>query len=303
MGRASNRKKARRRGVQAVPRAGDRAQSALEPAVVAQLLAGLEAMNQEAREREAARSAASLEWCGDSDPVPAELPDWPAGSLSDRFFTSQEIEEARLAPSLQTADIPPGVVIVDDPAHWRVAIHCLIRALIFDGLNLDDPLVRRVLRILAPIAAEELAYYSAMAGWNFSGALSRDEPPEFPELDGPVFLLGGSALVDAFGAVLGEDPLDPVLRELRPALADAVPGLDGGVLADALTGAFATHFRCEQPGDAEVLDRIGKRRGNPLEDLVSAGAVAPDSVLTVGLRMLSALAALCQSDAVSLTAS
>lgn len=303
MGRASNRKKARRLGGQGARRASRAAPAqALETADLNLLLAGLEAMNQQARERESACAVASLEWCGGSEPDPAELPDWPSGSLGERFFTSREIEEARLAPSPQTADIPPGMVIVDDPAHWNVATHCLIRAIVFDGLSPDDPPVRRLLRTLAPIAVEELAYCAAMAEWNFSGAFSRDEPPEFPELDGPVFLLGGSALVDAFGAVLGEEPLDPVLRVLRPVLRGSVRGLDGSVLADALTGAFATHFRCEQPGDAEVLARIGTRCGNPLEELVSAGAVAPDAVLPVGLHALSVLAALCRSDAVSLTA-
>ena len=40
----------------------------------------------------------------------------------------------------------------------------------------------------------------------------------------------------------------------------AVPGLDGQVAEDALIGAFSTEYRCEQPGDAEVLGRIEYRR-------------------------------------------
>jgi hypothetical protein len=120
------------------------------------------------------------------------------------------------------------------------------------------------------------------------------------ELDGPVFLLGACALVDAVWAAVGEDPLGDVLGVLVPMLDGAVPGLDGQVAADALIGAFATEYRCEQPGDAEVLERIGHRGGDALENLVAAGAVPPRDVLPVGLTILSALARLCRSDSPSL---
>jgi hypothetical protein len=50
---------------------------------------------------------------------------------------------------------------------------------------------------------------------------------------------------------------------LVPVLEDAVPGLDGQVTADALIGAFATEYRCELPGDAEVLERIKHHGGRP----------------------------------------
>ena len=304
MGRASNRKKAARQGHRSAPQADhDHGARALEIARRAQVLLGMEKMEQESTERQEQDAAASLEWCDGIDPEPADRPDWPVGSVADRFFTGWAIERARVAPSLRTADIPPGVVITDDPAHWSVATNSLIRAIVFDGLTPDDPPVRRLLGILAPVAADELAYAEVMKGWNFSGALNRAEPPEFPELDGPVFLLGASALVDAFEAVLGDDALHPVLLVLRAALDGAVPGLDSGVLADALIGGFATHYRCEQPGDGEVLARIGESSGDPLQDLVASGAVTRASVLPVGLHMLAALTALCQSDAVSLTAS
>lgn len=42
-------------------------------------------------------------------------------------------------------------------------------------------------------------------------------------------------------------------------LDDAVPGLEGRVAADALIGAFAREYRCEEPGDAELLDRTGRQ--------------------------------------------
>ena len=39
-------------------------------------------------------------------------------------------------------------------------------------------------------------------------------------------------------------------------------------------GAFAEHYRCEQPGDADVLERIARPvGGDPLKNLVTAGAV------------------------------
>ena len=93
------------------------------------------------------------------------------------------------------------------------------------------------------------------------GGLERHEDePEFPELDGPVFLLGGCALVDAVEAMVGEDPLSEVLGVLLPVLDGLVPGLDGQVVADALIGAFAEQYRCELPGDTGLLQRIGRPR-------------------------------------------
>ncbi len=158
-----------------------------------------------------------------------------------------------------------------------------------------------LLEVLAPIAEAELAYYGvADASLHEVGTDWDEAEPEFPELDRPVFLLGGRALVDAVWAAVGEDPLSEVLGVLVPVLDGAVPGLDGRVVADALIGAFAAHYRCEQPGDAEVLQRIGHPGGNALKNLVAAGAVPPRDVLPTGLTLLPALAQLCQSDSVSL---
>jgi hypothetical protein len=77
---------------------------------------------------------------------------------------------------------------------------------------------------------------------------------------------------------LGEDSLSQI-RGLLPVLDRTVPGLDGQVLADALIGAFAHHYRCESPGDAELLRRIGRESGDALENLVASGAVPPAYVL------------------------
>ncbi len=128
--------------------------------------------------------------------------------------------------------------------------------------------------------------------------LDEDEP-EFPELDGPVFLLGTCVLMDAVWAAVGEDPLTDVLGVLLPMLDAAVPGVDSQVAADALIGAFAEHYRCEQPGDDEVLGRIKRYGGDALENLATAGAVSPSDVFRVGLTILSALAQLCRSDSPS----
>jgi hypothetical protein len=76
----------------------------------------------------------------------------------------------------------------------------------------------------------------------------------------------------------GDDPRDP--RN----------GDRGHQIADTLVGAFAHHYRCELPGDAELLQRIGHPAGDALEILVASGAVPLGDALPVGLMILSALA-------------
>ncbi len=300
MGRASNRKKAHRQAGHSSGQARQSSQADAETQqAMHQLVAGLQALVQESEGRQ--ERAACLTWSGGAEPVPAEAPQWPEDSLGDRFFGGTFIEEARHAPCLATAEIPDAVVITADPAHWNVAANALVRAVVFDGLGLDHPAVSTLLEVLAPIAEAELAYGEAADAAMYGGGLDWDEDePEFPEQDGPVFLLGACALMDAVWAAVGEDPLSEVLGVLLPVLDDAVPGLDGQVAADALIGAFATEYRCELPGDAEVLQRIGHRGGDALENLVRAGAVPPKDVLPVGLMLLSALAQLCRSDSPSL---
>ncbi len=123
--------------------------------------------------------------------------------------------------------------------------------------------------------------------------------PQFPELEGPVFLLGTCALVDATWAIAGEDPLTKILDVLLPVLDRTVPGLDDQAIADALVGAFAHHYRCELPGDAELLQRIGHPAGDALDILIAAGAVPPGDALPVGLMILSAFAGFCRSSSPS----
>jgi hypothetical protein len=238
-------------------------------------------------------------YCG-AEPVPAEARRWPEGSLGDRFFTGTYLEEARNAPSLATAEIPDAAVIAADPVHWNVATDALVRAVVFDGLGLDHPAVRELLEVLAPIAEAELAYRKAADAAMYQIGTDWDEDePGFPEQDGPVFLLGACVLVDAVWAAVGDDPLSDVLGVLLPVLGAAVPGVDSQVAAGALVGAFSTQSRREQPGDGEVLGRIGSYSGDALENLAAAGAVPPSDVLRVGLMILSALAQLCRSESPS----
>jgi hypothetical protein len=60
--------------------------------------------------------------------------------------------------------------------------------------------------------------------------------------------------MDATWAVASTDPVSEVQAVLARVVDDAVPGLEGRVVADALIGAFAREYRCEEPGDAELLD-------------------------------------------------
>lgn len=303
VGRASNRKRARRRAGHRSQQVGQtsRADAATQQAML-QLAAGLKALSQEMTTRKENETAARRAWCGGQEPVPAEAPRWPAGSLGDRLITGTFRGEALSAPSLLTADIPDAIVIAADPAQWNVAASALVRAAVFDGLKLDHPTVSMLLEVLAPIAEAELANREAIEAWLHRGEREWEEgEPEFPELDGPVFLLGTCALVDATWAVVGEDPLSEVLAVLLPALDGAVSGLESRVVADALIGAFASHYRCELPGDADVLECIKRPcGGDALETLVATEVVAPRDVLRVGLTVLSALAGLCRNGSASL---
>ena len=289
MGRASNRKRANRQ-------AGHTRQTRK---ALRLLESGLRALAQETTERKQREATAVRAWCGGREPVPAEVPAWPEDSLGDRVRNAF-LDDARSAPSLLTAQLPDAAVIAADPAHWSVATNALIRAVAFDGLSVDHPAVRTLLETLAPVAEAEFAYRKAADAWFSLDPSDREGPePRFPELKAPGFLLGTCALVDATWAIVGEDPLSEVLGVLLPVLDRTVPSLDGQVIADALIGAFAHHYRCEQPGDAELLQRIGRETGDALENLVASGAVPPANVLPVGLMILSALAGFCRSSSSS----
>ena len=295
MGRASNRKKAQR---QAGPE--PRPDAATQEALL-KVLTGLQTMVEENTERRDRQAAARWIWSGGAEPVPAEAPSWREDSLGDRFFGGHFLCEAQKAPCLASADLPDAEAIAAHPAHWNVATNALVRAVVYDGLALDHPAVSTVLEVLAPVAAAELAYGEAADAAMFQIGTDWDEDePEFPEQDGPVFLLGACVLMDALWAVLGEDPLGEIHGVLLLALREAVPSLDAQAAVDALYGAFAKHYQADQPSDAELLQRIGDVAGDALVNLVRAGAVKPRDILPVGLSLLSALAQLCRSNSPSL---
>ena len=82
--------------------------------------------------------------------------------------------------------------------------------------------MRALLEVLAPIAEAELAYRKAAdAAMDQIGTDWDEDEPEFPEQDGPVFLLGTCVLVDAVWAAVGEGP-----ARRRPRRAAARPGHD-----------------------------------------------------------------------------
>ena len=264
------------------------------------VLAGLQTLVAETEVRQEREATARWIWSGGAEPVPAVAPPWREGSLGERFCDGFFLREARKAPCLATAEIPDAAVIAAHPGHWNVATNALVRAVVYDGLGLDHPVVSTVLEVLAPIAEAELAYGEAADAAMYQIGTDWDDEPEFPEQDGPVFLLGVCALMDALWAAVGQDSLCEIRGVLLPALRDALPSLDAQAAADALFGAFAKHYQSEQPGDAELVERIGQVQGDALVNLVRAGAVKPADVLPVGLRLLSALAQLCRSNSASL---
>lgn len=291
----SNRKKLRGRGGSAL------GSDAASREVMLKLVAGLQAMSDEMQARGELRAAARRAWCGGNDPVPSELPDWPEDSVGDRFFSGMLLEEAAAAPSLMTAAMPNARLIAAEPAHWNVAMSVLVRAVLLDGVPVDDPKVQALLGVLAPVAEAEYSYGQAanLAAFGIGTAGMGDEP-EFPEQDGPMFLLGTLALIDAMEAVIGKDSLQDVLGVLTPLLDDALPEPGGQVVAEALVRAFSHHYRCEMPGDDKVLERFaGPGPGDPLEDLVTARVVTPADAPRVGLTVLATLAELCRSGSAS----
>jgi hypothetical protein len=308
VGRASRRKKIHREAMRGSRQAGQSSGAdAVTRQELLQLTAGLGAMAEEFRSRRERYESACRMWCDGSEPVPANTRDWPEDSLGGRLFTSTSMQVAASAPSLLTAGLPEQRVIAAHPAHWAVAVNALVRAVALDGLRPDHLIVSTLLDMLDPIAEAELAYGRAMEAWldrygpGPHDQQPREPEPEFPEEDGPLFLLGGCALVDATWAVVGDDPVGEVHAVLTRALDDVIPGLEGHVAADALIGAFAQHYRCEEPGDAELLDRIGQEvSGDPLENLVAAKAVPPREVLRAGLTVLSVLSEFCRSESVSI---
>jgi hypothetical protein len=302
VGRASNRKKKRREEAlrQAAHRKrrvtpGSRAGAGPQQAALAVAREAIDQLFGSPREQIPKYRA----WCSEQ-PVPAEGPRWAEGSLGERLCSGRHLAEARNAPCLLTATVPDPMVIMADPAQWQVAANVLVRAVVFDGLRVDHPAVSRLLDVLALIAVEELEHAQDLEAWYSSGWDEEEEKPYFPEMDGPVFLIGTCALGEATEAVVGEDPLAEVLAALSPSLEGAVPGLDGRAVADVLTGGRAIPYVCELPDYVLKRMRHGFSAGGALLELADARVVPPRDILRVGLTILSVLAGLCKSDSPSI---
>lgn len=286
MGRASRLKKARRE---------ERAKRQDLEAVVG----ALRQLSDWLRDRDERFAEMTAQWW-DGDPTPVCLPQWPEDSLGDRLFSDRLFRQVLEVPPLDHAKVPDPATIAADPAQWEVAALVLIRAVVLDGLGLEDPAMAALLEALAPVVRAELA---ACAG--AAAEARRDGPPpgtiapEGFDGDGPVFVIGCCALIQATWTVIGEDPLQEVLDLLAPLLDGALPGR-GRVVAEALLVAFSDHHACEQPGDLEVFGRLrDETSGDPIQDLVLQGVVPPEGALGVALEVLGRLAGLCMSEAVS----
>jgi hypothetical protein len=253
-----------------------------------------------ARRQEALRTSGEWQiseyraWCR-RRPVPAAVPHWAVGSLGERLCSSTDLAAARSAPCLLTATVPYPTVIITDPAQWQVAASVLVRAVVFDGLRVGHPAVSRLLDTLAPVVEAELAHEQDLENWYWAGWDEGVKKPVFPEMDGPLFLIGMCALGDAALAVVGNDPLSEVLTALARALDATVPGLDGRAFADVLTGGRAIPYVCKLPD--YVLQRMQRAFGvgYALNELVDCRVVPPRDILRVGLTILSALAEVCRA--------
>lgn len=192
-------------------------------------------------------------------------------------------------------------MITSDPAQWSVAMEILIRSVAVDGRDVDDPEVQSLCEAVHPLAEAEIAdAQEAETDADEDGFRRMAHVPGFEDEEGPVFLLGCCALVDAIWTLIGDDPLEPVLEVLARRLAGARLGVDGRTLAEAALRAFAQHHVLEQPRDIELVQRLGpSRSGDPLVDLVLDGTVEPNDALRLGLQVLQVVAGLCQSERMS----
>ncbi len=290
MGKASKRKNQRRQGT-----GQSRADFERRRGVQATALA-MQAMPDKVEAYELREERARTRWWGAAAQRPAVIPRWPENSVGDRFFSQTWVADAAQAPRLADAKPPGTGVFAGDPAHWAAAMSTLIRSVVLDGAPVNDPAVPEILDMLTPVLQEELAQiYEEEEEWGYS-----------EETTGPLFLLGGNALIEGAWAVLGDDPVDAVLavldRRMGAALASAgyTEGPDAKIIAGTLLGALTVNYAFEEPGDLETLKRLGhSTSGNVLLDLIDAEQVAPENALRLGLVILAALADLARTEAES----
>ena len=123
-------------------------------------------------------------WAGDAEPTQATIKRWREDSAGDRFFSIKTIADAVGAPRLAEATLPSPQQMAEGPGHWATAVSVLIRAVVLDGVPVDDPGIARVLDLLTPVVRAEIAA-GAREDW------------DVPDISGPLFLLGSCTLIDA----------------------------------------------------------------------------------------------------------
>ena len=285
MGKASRRKSHRRRGIG--PTRADfetRRDNQILLAGMQAMIDGFEAEKE--REQQARRA-----WAGDTEPPQATITRWREDSAGDRFFSIKTIADAVDAPRVADVTLPSPQQMAEDSGHLPAAVSVLIRAVVVDGVPVNDPGIARVLKLLTPAVRAEIAAEAA-------------EDWDVPDTSGPLFLLGSCTLIDATWAIVGLDPLEQALSQMQSRIDEALAGAEGTVgpvgktIAEALIRAFADEYQCTDPGDVQMLERLGPAaHGNPLVDLVQAEHVTQEDVLRLGLVTLAALAALASTDA------
>ena len=233
------------------------------------------------------------QWWGGAVGSPAEIPHWAENSVGDRFFSQKWVTDAAHAPAPADATLPEPSALVDEQVHWEAAMSTLFRGVILDGVPVDDARVLEILGMLAPVLRGELAQVEE----------EEEEWGYFEETTGPLFLLGGDALISAAWAVLGDDPVAEVIPLLERRMRDALDaagygnGTDAKVLAETLILAMTGDYGFEEPADVEALEHLGaETSGNVLLDLIDAKQVAEQNALRFGLVVLVALANLARTD-------
>lgn len=280
MGKTSKRKSQRRQGI-------GPSRAELERRRDYQiLLAGAQALYDTIEAGRERGHQAKVAWADGSEPPRAELGHWREDSMGDRFFSQEEMTRAADALRLADVKLPSPQQMAENPGHWAVAMAVLIRAVVLDGVPVDDPAIAPVLDLLLPAVRYELAVEDGM------------DDTGFPETDAPLFRLGACALVDATWAIVGLDSLDHAVALMERPIDEALGFPLGKVIAEDLVRAFPFHYQCQEPSDAQTLERLGRGpSGNPLINLIHARKVAPEDILRVGLIVLAALADLARTDA------
>ncbi len=242
-------------------------------------------------------------WLGESEPAPAPIPLWPDDSIGDRYFAvADSVAEAASAPVLADAVIPTPSELASGFAHWEIASHALIRAVVLDGVPVTDPRVGDIASALVPVVEKEFTAFSG----------TEQDWLTFPEASGPLYWLGEEGWIEALWALTGTDPviliLPVIARHLDEALTDSAlaamtlpPALSGTKIAQSLFRSFPHHYELPE-ADKQFLSELPGRDSfsNPLVDLMDAKLASPETAVPVGLAVLAALAGMCRTSATSL---